>query len=117
MLSRKNTKQFRDNLGVVFLGEEESLAASVTGVEDCCDPRMTFNNLSVELTSFDLAKKFLLKEFYKLPLRISLLKNFFKKIFFQKLTFYVNFIIIIPFIFQHLKQLFFKIFSITNLSL
>jgi len=50
---------------------------------------MTFNNLSVELTSFDLAKKFLLKEFYKLPLRISLLKNFFKKIFFQKLTFYV----------------------------
>jgi len=65
---------------------------------------MTFNNLSVELTSFDLAKKFLLKEFYKLPLRISLLKIFFKKIFFQKLTFYVNFIIIITFIFQPLKQ-------------
>jgi len=50
---------------------------------------MTFNNLSVELTSFDLAKKFLLKEFFTYCRFGSLYLKIFlhKKYFFNKTTF------------------------------
>jgi len=81
---------------------------------------MTFNNLSVELTSFDLAKKFLLKEFFTNCRSGSLYSKIFlhKKYFLTKQHLYVVFFTIIAIIFQQIKQRFFRnIIIIAHLSL